>query len=159
MATLTTPTIPAIAPEANKPLATSAIRAAMANLPSLDGCWQPQCGLWETHRRVAAARACRLGAGESLQLIPLLAAARVCTTRAGPRENPQFRARSGVPGGAAEAWAGPGGGRGGRCSAAAGASPRRRRRLAHPGLVAGWRWRRRAGPAYCWCGALCGALG
>src|SRR5215469_15116114 len=37
MATLTTPTIPAIAPEANKPLAASAIRAAMANLPSLDG--------------------------------------------------------------------------------------------------------------------------
>src|SRR5690348_287875 len=99
MATLTTPTMPAIAPEANKPLATSAIRAAMANLPSLDGCWRPL-------------RACRLGAGESLRLIPLLAAARVCTTRAGPRENPQFRARSGVPGGAAEAWAGPGGGRG-----------------------------------------------
>jgi len=36
----------------------------------------------------------------------------VCTTRAGPRENPQFRARPGRPGGAAEAWAGRGGDRG-----------------------------------------------
>src|SRR5437764_8294505 len=97
----------------------------------------PGCGRARGHGRSRPLRACRLGAGESLRLIPLLAAARVCTTRAGPRENPQFRARSGVPGGAAEAWAGLGGGRGGGARLRPGPCRGAGGRLAHPGL----RWR------------------
>src|SRR5690348_13130093 len=57
MATLTTPTIPASIPAAHSPMAASAIEAAMARSPNMDGCSSRDIA----HQRTGAGEAARAG--------------------------------------------------------------------------------------------------